>query len=991
MKKNYLLVFLVGIFVFTSCVQEPEYFAVKTGEEGGYEYEYVEGDPLKARIYTLENGLKVYLSVYKDAPRIQFLLPVRAGGAYDPPNNTGLAHYLEHMMFKGTDEFGSKDWAMEKPLLDSIEHMFNHYATLTDQDERKSYYQLIDQTSNEAAKYAIPNEYDKMIASIGGKGLNAGTSYDLTVYMVDIPSNQIDKFLQLEGARYRKNVNRLFHTELEAVYEEKNRGLDSDGRKVREAMFAGLFRNHPYGYQTVIGTIDHLKNPSITEINKYFNKYYVPNNVAICMSGDLDPTETIKMIDLYFGDWEEKPLEHKYFKEEEPIAVPVVAEVFGPEPDNIALGFRFSGVGKDNYYLTRLTDMLLSNSEAGLIDLNLNQQQKVLSARSTFNSMKDYSVHAFYGRPKEGQTLDEVKDLMLEQVELLKQGEFDDWLLDAVITDLKKNELYSYEENWSRAFAMAETFINFQDWKSHIEEMDILAAITKEDIINFVKNNYNENYVVVYKRNGEDPNKVHVDKPQITKVPLNREDKSEFFANWAKIEPPKLTPVFVNYQTDIERGETQSGIPVQMKKNEENGLFQMRYLLDIGSNNDPKIKVAVQYLEYLGTTQYSAEELKKEFYKLGCSFSVSAASDRTYVTLEGLDENMDPAMQLFESLLNDAQPDEEALSKLVDRLLKGRGDAKKRKQTILFSGLWNYGEYGENSPFTNVLSNAALSQLSPEELVDLIKGVTKMEHRVLYYGPRSIDGLVVSLDKYHIVPTELNPIPPLKEFEERSTDIPRVYWTHYDMVQSEMLFLSKGSKYDKSLVPESELFNEYFGGGMNSVVFQEIREAQGLAYSVFSNYRNARKASKSNYVFAYIGTQSDKQAEAMEAMYGLMNDMPESESAFEIAKEAILSKIESERITKSDILFDYEDAKRLNLDYDIRKDVYETVQNMTMDDLKAFHSKYVKDKNYVTLMVGNRDRIDFKDLEKYGEVNELSLEEIFGYKDSQPINIEVER
>jgi len=991
MKKHYLLFGLLAVLTLSCVDTSNEKYALKSSEEGGYSFEYVDGDPLKARIYTLDNGLKVYLSVYKDAPRVQFLLPVRAGGAYDPEENTGLAHYLEHMMFKGSDEFGTLDWEKEKPLLDSIENMFNHYATLKDDQKRKDYYKLIDQVSNEAAKYAIPNEYDKMISSIGGTGLNAGTSYDLTVYMVNVPSNHLDKFLKLEGARYRKIVNRLFHTELEAVYEEKNRGLDSDGRKAREAMMAGLFKNHPYGTQTVIGTIDHLKNPSITEITKYFNDYYIPNNVAICMSGDLDPTATIQMIEKYFGDWKQKPVQVHTYEPESEITSPIVKEVFGPESESVQFAFRFGGVGTEDYYKAQLADMLLSNSEAGLIDLNLNQQQKLLSGGSRFNSMKDYSIHSFVGRPKEGQSLEEIRDMLLEQIELLKQGEFDDWLIDAVITDLKQSQMIHFEENWSRAFDMAESFIVGQDWLNHVEELEILSGITKEDIVQFVNANYSDNYVIVYKRQGEDPNKQNVEKPAITKVPLNRDTKSEYLTAWSSIESPGLEPVFVDYDKDIVRSTTRSGIPVLMKRNDENELFELNYLLDVGSNNDPKMKVAVEYLEFLGTTSYSAEELKKEFYKIGCSFDVYAASDRTYVTLSGLNENMDQALELFESLLNDAQPDDEALAKLVDRLLKGRQDAKTRKRTILRSGLRNYAEYGSNSPFTNVLSNNDLSELDPNELVIIIKGITDMEHRVLYYGPKEVDDLVASLNKYHDVPNDLNPLPPLIKFEQQPTDDPKVYWTHYDMVQTEMIYLSKGKTYDVSIVPESKMFNEYFGGGMNSVVFQEIREAQGLAYAVYSNYRQASKADQSNYVFAYIGTQSDKQAEAMKAMFEIMNNMPESESAFEIAKESILNKIESERITKSSVLFDYEDAKRLNLDHDIRKDIYETVKNMTMEDLKAFHSRYIKDKEYVTVMIGNRDRIDFDDLKQYGEIKELSLEEIFGYEDINPVNVEVQQ
>lgn len=965
-----------------------EKYVTKTAEEGGYSYEYVTNDPTNTRIYTLENGLKVYLSVYKDEPRAQVFMPVKAGGKNDPADNTGLAHYLEHMVFKGTDLVATLDFEKEEPLLDSIENLFNSYAQMTDNEERKAHYKLIDQVSNEAAKYAIPNEYDKLIVSIGGQGSNAYTTEDRTVYTTDIPANQIEKFLAIEANRFGKIVNRLFHTELEAVYEEKNRSLDSDGGKAYQLLKELSFEKHPYGTQTVIGTIDHLKNPSITEIEKYFDKYYRPNNTAICISGDIDPTKTIKLIDKYFGGWEPNNELEKYVKiEEAPITTPKVGEVLGPDAETVYIGFRFPGESHPDMLMVELVDFILNNSEAGLMDLNLTQKQKVLLSSTFVYPMNDYSLHNFVGRAKEGQKLEEVKDLLLEQIELIKKGEFEEWLIAAVINDLKKSEMTSLESNNARADKMVTAFSNDIPWASHISKLERMEKITREEVIEFVKKNYNDNYVVVYKRAGKDPNTKQIEKPEITKVPLNREEQSDFYQSILAKENPALQPVFVDYQKDITRGKTTSGLEILSKKNEENELFSLTFLLDIGSNNDPMMTMATTYLEFLGNTEYDAEDLKKEFYKLGCSMSVSASSEKTYVTLTGLDENMEKAMTLFESLLANPQPDDKALKNLIDRMLKARTDAKKNKGSILFRGLLNYAQYGEKSPFTNVLSNAQLQQIQSSELIDRIKKITKMEHRVLYYGPRSIDQLQEFLNEYHNTPENLEALPELKTYVQLATDKPKVYWTDYDMLQTEFVMYHRAQQYDKNLEPATEVFNEYFG---NSIVFQEIREAQGLAYSVFSSYSTPSRANRNNSLIAYVGTQADKQGEAMQAMLDLLNNMPESNTDFEIAKNAILAKIESERVTKSSVLWNYEEAKNMGLDYDIRKDIYEKVKTMTLEDLKAFQQQQIKNKPYTTVLVGNRKNIDFEDLKKYGDVTELSLEEIFGYGKVESIDLELE-
>ncbi|MDN5200388.1 insulinase family protein [Fulvivirgaceae bacterium BMA10] len=987
--KNMLKISVVAILFITAACNnqqsETGKFETKKAESNGYTYEYVTNDPLKVRIYTLENGLKVYLSDYKNEPRIQTLIAVKAGGKNDPAEATGLAHYLEHMMFKGTQDFGTLDWAKEKPLLDSIETMFEHYRTLEDADERRDYYKLIDQVSNEASKYAIPNEYDKLVSAIGAKRTNAYTTEDRTVYINDIPANQLENFLNIEGKRFKHIVNRLFHTELEAVYEEKNRSLDNDYWKTYETLYSSIFQKHPYGTQTVIGTIDHLKNPSITEIINYFEKYYVPNNVAICMSGDIDYDKTIKLIDQTFGDWKpnnELPNWNKVM--EDPITAPIEKDVLGPDAERISFGFRFDGRGSDDYKMVTLIDMLLNNSEAGLIDLNLVQKQKVLEAGCSVDDLNDYIIHTFNGTPRDGQSLKEVKNLILEQIELIKKGEFEDWLIDAVITDLKKSKVRQTEFNWARASDLVTAFTNDIPWKNYISEIDDLKKITKQEIIDFANEHYKDNYVAVYKRTGKDTTVQKVEKPEITKVALNTEQKSPFFKELLENDVEPLKPVFVDYDKDIKKAKMNKDIEVLYTSNTENDLFSLYYLSDVGSNNDPKMKIAVEYLEYLGTDKLTSEEFKKELYKLGCSFSVFAAEDRTYVVLSGLSENMEKSMQLFEELLESPQPDEEALKNLVDGILKEREDAKKDKFAILYNGMMSYGQYGSESPFTNVLSNKALLELTPDELINIIKGFTKTEHRILYYGPKDENELVTILNENHKLPEQLQPAPELVEYIKTNVDNTQVYWTDYDMVQAEIMFINKGEPFNNNLAPVSRLYNEYFG----ATVFQEIREAQGLAYSVWANYGLAGKADGHDSYMAYVGTQADKQSESMEALLDIINNIPESKTGLETAKKAIMNKIESERITKTSILFNYENAKRKQLDYDVRKDIYEQVQNMTLEDVKAFQEKYIKDQNYNIMVLGNRDKLDFSALRKYGSVKELSLEELFGYEKVEKIHIQ---
>ncbi|NTV46653.1 MAG: insulinase family protein, partial [Chlorobiales bacterium] len=621
---------------------------------------------------------------------------------------------------------------------------------------------------------------------------------------------------------------------------------------------------------------------------------------------------------------------------------------------------------------------------AGLLDLNLNQSQKVLGATAFMLPMKDYSAQVLSAQPREGQSLEEVKALLIEQIVLLKSGKFPDWLLKAAINDLKLEQIREFENNSSRANAFVDAFAWGSSWQEYTHRIQRLTKITKEDIVRFSQAHYGNNYVVVYKRTGVDTTLKKVEKPPITPVSVNRDSASAFVQKMFSEKSPEMQPIFLNYQKDIHSfkikpNKLETSIPVFYKTNTENQRFELYYVLDMGTNHDKRIGVALDYLEYLGTSKYSPSELKEEFYKIGCTFSVHSTEDRIYVSLSGLAENFGKALPLFEELLNDAEPDKPSLENLVQDIQKERADAKLSKQEVLWSAMYNYGKYGAKSPFTHILSKEELEALSPDTLVSLIKRIPAYEHRILYYGPASEKEIAKVLEKNHRTPTALRALPLETAFQESVTDSNRVFLVDYDMKQAEVILVSKDSRFNKELIPEINLFNEYFGNGMSSVVFQELRESKALAYSVFSRYTIPKRKDRSHFMASYIGTQADKLQESLAGMFDLMTNLPESPKLFSTAKELVLQTVRTERITKSAILFSYEDARNLGLDYDIRQDVFSKAQTMTISDVKSFYNKHIKDKKNTMLVLGKKDLLDLKILEQYGTVRFLTLKDIFGY------------
>jgi predicted Zn-dependent peptidase len=944
-----------------------------------YEYKSIPDDPLQARIYTLENGLTVYLSVYENAPRIQTAIAVRTGSKHDPTDNTGLSHYLEHLMFKGTENFGTINYEEERLYLNKIDSLFEVYRELTDPEERLEVYKVIDSVSNIASRFAIANEYDIMMSAIGAKGTNAYTGVEQTVYINDIPSNQLDRWLSIEAERFSSPVFRLFHTELETVYEEKNMSLDNDGRKVMEALMAELYPNHTYGTQTTLGSQEHLKNPSLLGLKEYFASRYVPNNMAIALSGEFDPDEVIRQIDEKFSLLEKSPVSEFDAPQESPINQPIVKEVFGPDAESLRIGFRLKGYQSRDADILSIMNMILSNRTAGLIDLNLVQAQKVLSANSFAYIKQDYSTHIFSGTPKQDQTLEEVSILILEQIELVKNGDFPDWMVSAIINDFKMRELRSFESNWSRVSTMLNSFLMEVPYAFVANRLDRLSKITKEDIVSFANANYRNNYVIVYKRTGIDDSVDKVNKPPITPVEVNRVAQSEFVKEVLSTDVQPIEPVFLDYDKEIQKLSLMQRVPVYYYKNNENDIFNLFYILDIGTNHDNRLDLALNYLKYIGTDKYSPAEIQQEFYKTGCSFNVSGSNDQVYVTLTGLAENFGKGLALFEHLLANAQPNAEALKNLVQDVIKKRSDRKLSKSAILWGALYNYGVYGSYSPYTNIPSEAELHDLNPEELVEMIRELLSFEHRILYYGTLDHSSLISMLENHHKLPKYFKPAPAETLFTETDITSNKVFVVDYDMNQVEIVMLSKSELYNPTNMPAIRLFNEYFGSGMSSIVFQELREAKGLAYSAYARYSTPSRPDLSHYISTFIGTQNDKLPEAMGGMLELINNMPESERSFRTAQEAIEEKIRTERITKTSILFNYEQARKMGHNYDMRKDVFTKVPAMKFEDLKKFQHDYLKDKKFHILVLGNKNELDISTLEKYGEIKFLTLEEIFGY------------
>lgn len=945
-----------------------------------YKYQTVEGDPTGTRIYTLDNGLRVYLSVNKETPRIHTYVAVKTGSRNDPAETTGLAHYLEHLMFKGTKQFGTTDAEKEAPLLKDIEERYEKYRTLTDPEQRKRAYHGIDSVSQLAAKYFIPNEYDKLMSSIGAEKTNAYTSNDVTCYTEDIPANEVDNWAKIQADRFQNMVIRGFHTELEAVYEEYNIGLTRDGNKEWEALSKLLMPTHPYGTQTTIGTQEHLKNPSIVNIKNYFNRYYVPNNVAICMAGDMDPEKVIATIDKYFGSWKRSDaLSFPQFPKQKPLTAPKDTTVMGPEAENIVLAWGFDGGQSLQSDTLDVIANILSNGKAGLMDINLSQKMKYLGGEAFAMSLAEYGLMGISASPKEGQSLDEVKKLVLGEVENLKKGNFPDELLPAVINNMKLEYYHALEKNQDVADQFVDAFIKGREWQTVVGRLDRISKMTKAQIVAFANKYLNNNYALVYKRQGEDTTQKKIDKPQITPIPSNRDLQSDFVKEIIASKTTPIEPRFVDFNKDLVKTKTKKGLPVLYVPNKQSGLFTLSFRYDFGLEADKRLPIAVDYLEYLGTNKLSPEQVKQRFYQLACDYSISAGTDNLNVTISGLNENMPKALWLVEHLLANAKVDKEAYMELVELVKKSRKD-NRSNQNANFGALAAYGIYGSYNKVRNVMSNAELDKTNPQTLLNLLKGLRNYKHEVLYCGQSTPEALVKTIDEGHAIGKTLANVPQGKRYTEMQTKENEVWMAPYEAKNIYMmLYNNSGKGWNVEQQPMVYLFNEYFGTGMNGIVFQELRETRGLAYNASARYTTPSRVGGTESLQANIISQNDKMMDCVKAFNNIIDEMPQSDKAFELAKQASMKRIATERTTKFGIINAYLQARRLGLDFDIKERIYNALPKITLKEMVEFEKQAMAKKPLRYLILGDEKNLDMKGLEKIGKIKKVTTQEIFGY------------
>lgn len=932
-------------------------------------------DPLAAHIFELDNGLRVYLTENHQEPRFYAEIAVRAGSKHDPADATGLAHYLEHLLFKGNQNLGTLDYEAERPHLERIVELYEEHFDTEDPARRAEIYAEINAEAQAASAYAVPNEIDKLYNSMGASGLNAHTWHEETVYKVGLPSNRLRQWAAIESDRFVDPVFRLFHTELETVYEEKNRTLDNRSRIVGTAVDQLIWKEHPYGQQPTIGTVDHLKNPSLVYIQDYFDTFYVPNNMAVFISGDIEIEPTIELIAAEFGDWERGEVPEVGPWEEQSLQGVERSTVQYPGPEQARIAFRTAANNSEDQPALVLLDMILDNRTAGLINLNLVQQQRVRDAGSSPLFLNDYGVQNLYGVPRDGQTLAEVEELLLEQVELVKRGEFEDWILPAIINDFTKNEKASLEFNTARVAMMRQSFIEGVEWDYAANEIARLEEVSKQDVIDVANKYFGDDYVAVYLEDAQHEVPT-VEKPAIDAVVIDPTRQSDFAAQILAMDYEPIEPEFVQADEDYRVVEFADGVELYYAPNPLNDLFSFSISTEMGTETHETLGLAAALMDLAGTEELSNEELQKEWYRMGSEFRFGAGENTTSLSVSGLDEQFEQSVALALEVLNSPSADQATLDQLKSNLLKNRQDQKSNPPAIA-QALYLYNRYGEESPMLEAMTREEIQAVALEQLLSQPAEMLDYEHTLTYTGSLPLEDVVEILRRVHPVETALAAPPPYRFRRVRDVAETELKVVDQQTAQAQVRIEFGDGLFDEDDSLISSLYTNYFGSGMSSVVFQELREARALAYSASARYAQGSRLNDQNVMLGGIGTQTDKTVDALAAFIDLIDNMPESSERFDESVNSLMNRYRTSKINFREVIGAVRRWELLGLTGDPRRERFEQLQEISMDDLLEFQQTHVADRAKIISIVGDLSIIDLAELEQFGSVEQLQVDELF--------------
>lgn len=935
---------------------------------------------LKVKEYRLENGLTVWLNEDHSQPKVFGAVVVKAG-AKDCPD-TGIAHYFEHMMFKGTDRIGTLDYESEKVLLDSIAMKYDELAMTEDTAARARLQKEINELSIRSSEYVIPNEFNRLINRFGGSGLNAATSYDATIYFNTFSPQYMVQWAEINSERLINPVFRLFQSELETVYEEKNMYGDFIGGQVMDTLMARYFGPHPYAYP-IIGSTKNLKNPRLTEMHKFFEDYYVASNMALILSGDFDAQQVMPILEKAFSR-----IRSGNAPKQEKVMLPPfngreTMKVKFPIPFIKAMGLGFRGVSanhEDQVALNIAVNLLNNANGTGYLD-KLMVEHKLMGVLAINESMNEAGILAVAIMPKLLiQSYSSAEKMVWDEINRVKNGDFSDEMFNSLKLEQKRQYASSLENIDSRATVMMNLFSQGKSWNDYLNEVARIESITKEDVVRVAQKYFSNNYLCVTKSTGKYP-KDNLPKPAFSPVvPRNADASSSYAKQLEKIPEQQVAPRIIDFEKDVKTSKLTPLVTLYTTPNPLNDIFTLNISYGIGALEQPELMQLTNYLQLLGTESLSFEQFRSRLQSIGSTLAFDVTPDAFVMKVTGFDNHIDETMELVGDFIRHAKADDKKLRQIVD-------DAKVSEKAFFKSGdnvasaLLEQVKYGDQSRYLRKLSLSQIKKLKGKDMLAIYDKVRSVQCDLHYCGTLPVEKVIGTIRQH--LPLERTTVASNSPYyrELKQYDRPTVFFIDMpDMAQSIVYGYVKGDPVDdKASRHASRLFSVYFGGDMSSLMFQEIREFRSFAYRTSGRYQlpnHAHKGTAGSFT-AMLSTQSDKTLDALGVLDSLIREMPLKPERMEAVKQTLVNRINNDYPPFRNLSEKVASARMEGFDRDPAEEFLRDIATMDMQDISRFYREQISGRPVVYVITGNRKHIDMKKLAEYGTIIKVKKKDIY--------------
>lgn len=937
-------------------------------------------------IYKLDNGLTVMLWEDQDAPNVYGEVLVRAGSIDEPKEYTGLAHYLEHMLFKGTQTIGALDWEKEKPIYEDIIRLYDEFAEEKDPVKRDTLTQQINRKSREAAKYGATDDFSNLIEFIGGEGLNATTSYDRTNYFNYFPPFQMERWLNIYADRLVNPVFRAFQAELENVFEEYNMSQDNAASFQQNFMFERLYKGHPYE-RDVIGSPEHLKNPRVSKIIDFYNTWYVPNNMALILVGNFNTEEVKPLIQKTFGRFEAKPLPERIkWTETDFSNNPSFSEKVGYYPEYV-WGYKGVKVGDpDELYLDVVISLLNNEQSTGLFDKlmldgEISAAMAYSDARRDMGRIMVYAIPYFDMNQYNYEDYKATSKMIFKEIDKLKNGQIEDWLIESVKNEYALSFDQMFESQYYKSSIAHQMFLYNLDPAYFFEMKNKILAMTREDIMRVARKYFDANYMTFQFEEG-DPKKNKLDKPKIKPLDPPTGAKTEYAKAFEQIPMGSVKEHFSD-MNEVAQIKIDNHIRLYYTENPKNDIFSLTLRYGVGTDKMPRLGYAVTLMEMAGIMPSTdAQTFRRQLAEAGGQLSYNVNNNYMTVNISGRENKLEDILRLVQRQILMPKLDDKQLDQIKGNVYSSRMREQKQ-ESALQSALISYTLYKDKSAYIDRLSLKDAIYMNRGQLTTDFINATSYDLQIFYVGKRPVDEveqvLIGNLPlKENMVASE-SPIDKPKVTYDKT----QIYFlSNSQSQQAQVYFYVDGKPFNLKDEVAYEAFEQYFSGGFSGLVMHEIREKRSLAYTAYGYLDTPANPGNKSCLIGYVGCQPDKVVDAVNTYMELLTDMPQNPERIDNIKAYLRQVTITNQPSFRSKARVFAEWQRLGYTEDPAKEQLKQIDALTFDDIVNFYNSTVKGKPITIVIMGDAKKIDQKALqEKYGKFQKVSKSKLFSSLD----------